>query len=532
MANATQKFIVREEDSNETVTLYNFHRHCQGTILSVYGHQLDGTTQDVFEQANFSYLPQDWRTYFNRPENKTITHDLLSILDVVDQTAYQLIERIPTSLGGQQQQNVPFTIAFKDTFGNVLAQNVINPSGADMEPGQELPAYEFQLGRVVELEVNGATLKFNTVRQHEDDITSITLPEKTLTFKMNGQTIDQLSVPMQTDKTVELDLGLQTQIDDNLKMVGTATTNRVRVISSNHAYFIDASNDFSPTIDLSNYQELDGNIVSFELHVHNVSGNALCVNTPSVIGVQGFDIPWQQIVVQPTYVAVIEFKADFQNKLLAMHLLWEHRTLDSDLPFLNYNADKVVTGVNNSVCVVGDLLDRFQIGIGDSVFTGSAELRSLEAPNNVSIGKDAFKNCTSLEKVVVSPGISFIGSSAFQGCSNLIGVLDSNGNAIVGAASRSWTERDGEGEGDGEHLVSLAIGSSAFQNCTTLPQAILPARIASIGSNAFKGCTGLTDVVIAPTTPLTIGSSAFAECSSIGILVLGPNVNAVANNVF
>ena len=58
------------------------------------------------------------------------------------------------------------------------------------------------------------------------------------------------------------------------------------------------------------------------------------------------------------------------------------------------------------------------------------------------------------------------------------------------------------------------IGSSAFENCSSLTSVTIPDSVTSIGDDAFCACTSLTSVTI-PDSVTSIGEAAFLLCYSL-----------------
>ena len=67
----------------------------------------------------------------------------------------------------------------------------------------------------------------------------------------------------------------------------------------------------------------------------------------------------------------------------------------------------------------------------------------------------------------------------------------------------------------------IAIGDSAFKNCTTLTSIDLGNSIDTIGVYAFQGCTGLTSITIPESVDL-IFPYAFGGCTNIKTLIFNP----------
>ena len=148
--------------------------------------------------------------------------------------------------------------------------------------------------------------------------------------------------------------------------------------------------------------------------------------------------------------------------------------------------------------------------IGKGAFAGSNYIKNVTfiggRNTNLVIGESAFENCASLTDVsfisitraaAMDVGTVTIGNAAFKGCSKLANV-DYVATANV-----------------------VAIGDSAFENCTALTKIVIPANAATIGSSAFAGCSKATSVEFAEGAPgmtpveYQFGDSVFAGCATI-----------------
>ena len=131
------------------------------------------------------------------------------------------------------------------------------------------------------------------------------------------------------------------------------------------------------------------------------------------------------------------------------------------------------------------------VSIGEQSFAGATSLRELDlrdARELEIIGKDAFKNTTSLSSVDLSnTAVTVIGESAFQGSGiteiTLGRVTMIEGSAFNGAAALVEIDLSGV----------IHIGAYAFQDCAALLKIDLT-NLRTLGENAFEGCTALDEI--------------------------------------
>ena len=105
-----------------------------------------------------------------------------------------------------------------------------------------------------------------------------------------------------------------------------------------------------------------------------------------------------------------------------------------------------------------------------------------------TIGKKAFRYCSSLTSVTIGNSVTTIGKEAFDGCSSLTSVTI--GNSVT------------------------TIGYEAFAYCSSLTSVTIPDSVTTIGYEAFRYCSSLTSITI-PDSVTTIGGYAFYNCSSL-----------------
>lgn len=116
-----------------------------------------------------------------------------------------------------------------------------------------------------------------------------------------------------------------------------------------------------------------------------------------------------------------------------------------------------------------------------------------------------------------------IGASAFENCTDLEEVIMPDSIMYLGAKAFSGCTS----------LSNVKFSNSlkeidyyAFLNCVELESAQLPDSVEKIGSKAFKGCQNLSSINI-PTSLTEIVNSVFSECSSLKIVYIPATVKEV-----
>lgn len=95
--------------------------------------------------------------------------------------------------------------------------------------------------------------------------------------------------------------------------------------------------------------------------------------------------------------------------------------------------------------------------------------QSIDGHKVTTIGKSAFKDCTSLETITIWAEVEKFDEYAFSGCSSLKTISIPNETKIV--------------------------GNHAFENCTALENVLLWGD-PDIGEYAFAGCTSIKSISI------------------------------------
>ena len=149
--------------------------------------------------------------------------------------------------------------------------------------------------------------------------------------------------------------------------------------------------------------------------------------------------------------------------------------------------------------------------IGNEAFKWCERLTNVTIPDSItSIGNSAFYDCSSLTSVTIPDSVTSIGEWAFYGCSSLTSVTIPHGVTSIGGAA-FW---------GCSSLTSVTIGNSvtsigewAFSDCSSLTSVTIPDSVTSIGYSAFSGCSSLTSVTIG--NGVTSINDSFSGCVSL-----------------
>ena len=167
------------------------------------------------------------------------------------------------------------------------------------------------------------------------------------------------------------------------------------------------------------------------------------------------------------------------------------------------------------------------------VFQNCTNLRTLNLPNIVTIGSNAFYGCTALANVNFSETLTNIGNSAFDGCTSLeIADLSLPNLETIGIGTFSGVKITKISNlGKLTSLPNLYSNQNIFGDKTTLISVNLPNTLTSIGNNVFNGYSSLTNInLLASLT--TIGSFAFSNCTSIARIIDLTNLETLGIDAF
>lgn len=145
------------------------------------------------------------------------------------------------------------------------------------------------------------------------------------------------------------------------------------------------------------------------------------------------------------------------------------------------------------------------VSIGEGAFEGTKFTQIDFTDSLITIGNNAFKDCSELTAIAFGSKLETIGASAFANCAKLNRVTLPNSLTTLGA--------------------------STFANCAKLNQVTLPESLTTLGEKAFYECSALTSIVI-PSKITAINSYAFGFCTSLSEVTLNDNLVDIGYGAF
>lgn len=152
-------------------------------------------------------------------------------------------------------------------------------------------------------------------------------------------------------------------------------------------------------------------------------------------------------------------------------------------------------------------------------YTGSDEKHPLSIPSQlagkkvVAISEEAFKDCTSINSVIIPETVETIGNYAFAGCAALLEInIPATVKSVGVGAFYKCTSVTKVTYGEGSPIN--AIEMHTFNGCTSLATVTVPAHVKTVKAGAFYGCEALAEVTISDGVE-TVEHQAFQNCTAL-----------------
>ena len=189
--------------------------------------------------------------------------------------------------------------------------------------------------------------------------------------------------------------------------------------------------------------------------------------------------------------------------------------------------------------------------IGAKAFDGCHyALKNVVIPNSVkNIGEYAFRGCSSLEKVTLSPGVTY-GEYAYDSCHSLTDVTISEGvthipdyifencTALSSIEIPSSVKSVGRGAFMNTGIEKITVPSNvevlqreAFRNCDALKEAVIQSGETEIGTELFWECTNLKSVTL-PYGIKILPERMFYDCESLERIIIPDSVSEIGLGAF
>lgn len=178
---------------------------------------------------------------------------------------------------------------------------------------------------------------------------------------------------------------------------------------------------------------------------------------------------------------------------------------------------------NNVKKIIADVFTSNVITIGTDAFKDCTALTNIIIPVFTSIGDSAFYGCIALANITI-PSVTHIGNSAFYGCIALTGITIPLTVTSVGDSAFSGCNKPNFTI----NIQNAIIGNRMFQNCGA-SQITIPSSVTSIGNYAFDSLPNLLNATI---NNSFLSTNMFSNCNSLTSITIPSSVTSIGANAF
>lgn len=183
------------------------------------------------------------------------------------------------------------------------------------------------------------------------------------------------------------------------------------------------------------------------------------------------------------------------------------------------------------------------IQIGDRAFKNNKKITKVTLGANImSVGKEAFYGCTALQEIVIPEGVTYMGDSTFQNCSSLRSIKLPSTLSSVPSYAFAYCRNIETIEFSVDKVVpddkntwvgATTVGESAFTDCRSVKELLLPETLTGIETGAFRQMAELVKVTISDNITY-INSDAFTSDAKLTDVVIGENsrLDFIGQNAF
>lgn len=159
--------------------------------------------------------------------------------------------------------------------------------------------------------------------------------------------------------------------------------------------------------------------------------------------------------------------------------------------------------------------------IGEGAFSGTAV--NNFTLNTETIGKNAFKDCTSLTTLTLGAKVKNIEEGAFSGCTSLATLTNLASVETIGKEAFKGTAITTFG------FYNATLGEGAFQNCTAISGQVM-SNVVTLEKNVFNGASGITSFSFPKATE--IGEGALSSLKNPVTITFNSALTKIAGNAF